>query len=91
MSLKKISVIKSDVIYMLKKYCEINEKNNCNINYIIYLPDKINDNVPLLYLHEIGERGNEIKNVEKYALPKHMNKFDIPYIVVAPQCSKNNF
>lgn len=47
--------------------------------------------MPLLYLHEIGERGNEIKNVEKYALPKYMNKFDIPYIVVAPQCSKNNF
>ena len=45
----------------------------------------------LLFLHGIGERGNKVEDVEKYALPKYMNKFEIPYIVVAPQCLDNNF
>jgi len=45
----------------------------------------------LLFLHGIGERGNKVEDVEKYALLKYMNKFEIPYIVVAPQCSDNNF
>lgn len=45
----------------------------------------------LLFLHGIGERGENATDIEKYALPKYMNKFDIPYIVVAPQCSNNNF
>lgn len=77
---------------MLKKYCKLNTKEYSNINYIVYLPEKIDENMPLLlFLHGIGERGKSIENVEKYALPKYMNKFDIPYIVVAPQCTNNNF
>ena len=77
---------------MLKKYCKLNDSNYCNINYIVYSPEKTDNNLPLLlFLHGIGERGNKVENVEKYALPKYMNKFDIPYIVVAPQCTDNNF
>lgn len=77
---------------MLKKYCKLNTKEYSNINYIVYLPEKIDENMPLLlFLHGIGERGKSIESVEKYALPKYMNKFDIPYIVVAPQCTNNNF
>ncbi len=77
---------------MLKKYCKLNTNDYCNINYIVYLPEKFNDNMPLLlFLHGIGERGENIEEVEKYALPKYMNKFDIPYVVVAPQCTSNNF
>ncbi len=75
---------------MIKKYYKHNEY--CNINYIVYLPDNPKKNMPLLlFLHGIGERGDKIEDVEKYALPKYMNKFNIPYIVVAPQCSNNNF
>ena len=77
---------------MLKKYCKLNTKEYSNINYIVYLPEKIEENMPLLlFLHGIGERGENIENIEKYVLPKYMNKFDIPYIVVAPQCANNNF
>lgn len=73
---------------MLKKYCKL--KNS--INYIVYYPEKKEINLPLLlFLHGIGERGKNVEIVEKYALPKYMNKFDIPYIVVAPQCTENNF
>ena len=77
---------------MLKKYCKLNTNDYCNINYIVYWPEKLEENMPLLlFLHGIGERGENIEAVEKYALPKYMNKFDIPYIVVAPQCTSNNF
>ena len=77
---------------MLRKYCKLNANDYCNINYIVYLPEKLDENMPLLlFLHGIGERGENIEAVEKYALPKYMNKFDIPYIVVAPQCTSNNF
>lgn len=76
----------------MKKYCKLNTHDYCNINYIVYLPEKLDENMPLLlFLHGIGERGENIEAVEKYALPKYMNKFDIPYIVVAPQCTSNNF
>ena len=71
---------------MLKKYCKL------GINYIVYFPENVRENMPLLlFLHGIGERGEKIEDIEKYALPKYMNKFDISYIVVAPQCSYNNF
>lgn len=77
---------------MLKKYFKLKDSNSCNINYIVYSPEKKDDNLPLLlFLHGIGERGNKVEDVERYALPKYMNKFEIPYIVVAPQCSDNNF
>lgn len=77
---------------MLRKYCKLNTNDYCNINYIVYWPEKLDENMPLLlFLHGIGERGENIEAVEKYALPKYMNKFDIPYIVVAPQCTSNNF
>lgn len=77
---------------MQKKYFKLNNKNFSDINYIVYCPEKKLDNLPLLlFLHGIGERGKNVSDIEKYALPKYMNKFDIPYIVVAPQCSVNNF
>ena len=63
-----------------------------DINYIVYYPKEKKDNLPLLlFLHGIGERGKNVFDIEKYALPKYMNRFDIPYIVIAPQCSDNNF
>lgn len=77
---------------MLKKYCTLNESNCSKINYIVYLPSNFKENMPLLlFLHGTGERGQNIEDVEKYALPKYMKRFDINYIVVAPQCSENNF
>lgn len=77
---------------MLKKYCKLNINNYYKMNYILYLLKEIKTDLPvLLFLHGIGERGDKVSNIEKYALPKYMNKFDIPYIVIAPQCSNNNF
>ena len=66
--------------------------NKKAFKYYIYYPSNIQKNTPVLvFLHGIGERGDNLTDIEKYALPKYMNKFDIPYIVIAPQCHKNNF
>ena len=66
--------------------------NKQSFKYYVYHPSVIKENMPVLvFLHGIGERGDNPSDIEKYALPKYMNKFDIPYIVIAPQCHKNNF
>ena len=66
--------------------------NKKTFKYYIYYPNIIKKNMPVLvFLHGIGERGNNLSDIEKYALPKYMNKLDIPYIVIAPQCHENNF
>lgn len=66
--------------------------NKKAFKYYIYYPSNTQKNMSVLvFLHGIGERGDNLTDIEKYALPKYMNKFDIPYIVIAPQCHKNNF
>lgn len=74
---------------MLKQNKEIKETS---FKYYVYYPENLKENMPvILFLHGIGERGDNLENIEKYALPKYMNKFDIPYIVIAPQYHENNF
>ena len=76
---------------MLKESKKI-RSNNSLFKYYIYYPSTVGENMPVLvYLHGIGERGNKLSDVEKYALPKYMNRFEIPYIVIAPQCHNDNF
>ena len=76
---------------MIKEKRKIRSNNNF-FKYFIYYPSTIKENMPVLvYLHGIGERGNNLEDIEKYALPKYMNRFEIPYIVIAPQCQDNNF
>ena len=76
---------------MLKESRKIKSENSL-FRYFVYYPSDVKKNMPvLLYLHGIGERENHLEDIEKYALPKYMNKFDIPYIVIAPQCHENNF
>ena len=76
---------------MLKESRKIKSNNNL-FKYYIYYPRTIKENMPVLvYLHGIGERGNKLYDIEKYALPKYMNIFEISYIVIAPQCHKDNF
>lgn len=66
--------------------------SNTELNYYVYIPNNFKKNMPvLLFLHGIGERGTNIKDIEKYALPKYLNKIEIPFIVIAPQCLNNNF
>jgi len=76
----------------MKKEKRMIPTENNDFNYFVYTPNNVIDNMPvLLFLHGIGERGDKIENIEKYAIPKYMNSIDIPFIVIAPQCHDNNF
>lgn len=73
------------------KELDINQSNT--FKYYVYTPENVTKNMPvLLFLHGIGERGNNISDIEKYALPKYLNKgMTLPFIIIAPQCLDNNF
>jgi len=69
------------------------ELNNNKMNYVLGIPNdaKENEQLPLIiYLHGAGERGNNIENVYRHAIPKHLKEGkEIDAIVLCPQCPAN--
>ena len=66
--------------------------NDKDFNYYVYSPEEYTKNLPaILFLHGVGERGDNLEDIEAYALPKYMNLIDIPFVVIAPQCFDTNF
>jgi predicted peptidase len=66
------------------------------LNYIVNLPnnydEKANELFPIiLFLHGIGERGNDLTLVKKYGIHRYIDKIDIPFVIISPQCHTNNF
>ncbi len=60
--------------------------------YLLYLPKgETKENKPLMvFLHGRGERGNDLNLVKKHGPPKILEKKDLPFIVVSPQCPKSD-
>ena len=61
------------------------------LSYKVYLPENYNDvstTFPLvLFLHGVGERGDDLELVETHGLPKVIKSGErFPFITVAPQC-----
>ena len=61
------------------------------LSYKVYLPENYNDastKFPLvLFLHGVGERGDDLDLVETHGLPKLIKNGErFPFITVAPQC-----
>ena len=65
------------------------------LNYLLYLPKEYEkqESWPLLlFLHGSGERGNDLELVKVHGPPKLIAAGkDFPFIVVSPQCSKNQW
>ena len=64
-----------------------------SLKYHIYFPDNYHDSdtkFPLvLFLHGSGERGDDLRLVEKHGIPKMINNgIKFPFITLAPQCPK---
>ena len=64
-----------------------------SLKYHIYFPNNYHDSdtkFPLvLFLHGAGERGDDLRLVEKHGIPKMINNgINFPFITVAPQCPK---
>lgn len=65
------------------------------LKYLTYLPtnfkEEFNKHWPLImFLHGVGERGDDIEIVKRNGLPKAIEEgMQIPFIIIAPQCPKN--
>jgi predicted peptidase len=68
-----------------------------HIDYLLFLPSKYykeeTEKWPLiLFLHGIGERGNDIELVKKNGIPKLVEEDkDFPFIVVSPLCPADHY
>jgi predicted peptidase len=66
-------------------------------NYLLHIPEQYltsqKDWPLILFLHGAGERGNDIKKVEKHGPPKLIakGKKEFPFIVVSPQCPEETW
>lgn len=72
----------------------IHEKTKClNQKFQLYTPkgNSAKKKSPLIvFLHGMGERGDNIQNIKKYGPPKFAEKQkDFQFMVVSPQCSKD--
>lgn len=81
---------------MIELSKNMNINNITRVNYIINLPRdydyESSRKYPLiLFLHGIGERGNDINLVKKYGIHRYLNNIEIPFIVLSPQCHQDNF
>lgn len=84
----------------LKVKCQYNEFSQevikkVSLKYLLYLPKEYqrkNIKWPMiLFLHGIGERGDDLEIVKKQGLPKVVEELDdFPFILVAPQCPLNS-
>jgi predicted peptidase len=84
------------VFILIEQTGTFNVKKVNTLNYIVNLPNNyeeiINELFPvILFLHGIGERGNDISNVKKYGIHRYIDVIDIPFVIVSPQCHCNNF
>ena len=66
-----------------------------NLNYLVYLPNKIEDTekLPLiLFLHGLDQRGEDLELLKIRVLPQLLEKTnDFPFMVVSPQCPNHSY
>jgi len=71
----------------------INELKNNKMNYILCYPNEIKkDKLPLIvYLHGAGERGTNIENLYRHAIPLLVKEgLEINAYILCPQCPANS-
>lgn len=69
---------------------EITVTKEVELAYLLSLPTDYNDNEKefplLLFLHGMGERGNDLELVKRHCPLKLAEKQSFPFILLAPQC-----
>lgn len=63
------------------------------MNYLLYLPPEYRETEKkwplMLFLHGMGERGDDLEKVKKHGPPKLIKQGkDFPFIVLSPQCPR---
>ncbi len=66
------------------------------LKYLLYLPNGYDTEVQkswpvLFFLHGAGERGDSLDQVKMHGPPKIVEKKDLPFLVVSPQCPANQW
>ncbi|MFQ5821888.1 MAG: prolyl oligopeptidase family serine peptidase [Candidatus Heimdallarchaeota archaeon] len=68
-----------------------------HLGYLLFLPQCYGTNPDekwplILYLHGIGERGNDLELVKKHGIPKIVERQpDFQFVTVSPQCPAETF
>jgi predicted peptidase len=71
-------------------------RKNVSLNYLLYLPKGYHDTSDttwplILFLHGMGERGEDLELVKKHGIPKVIEeKDDFPFVVISPQCPQHS-
>lgn len=71
---------------------DILDKNNISLNYLFYLPEDYKNDIEkkwpvILFLHGMGERGDDLELVKIHGIPKIVSSNNnFPFIAVSPQC-----
>ncbi|MBI5014348.1 MAG: prolyl oligopeptidase family serine peptidase [Deltaproteobacteria bacterium] len=64
-------------------------------SYLLYVPEECGGEGSwplLLFLHGVGERGNELEKVAVHGVPKQIEEgVALPFVVVSPQCPAGRF
>ena len=67
------------------------------LDYLLYLPPNYGEDTAkrwplILFLHGVGERGDDPQQVKLYGLPRLLESgVDLPFIVVSPQCPADSY
>ncbi|MCW3987384.1 MAG: prolyl oligopeptidase family serine peptidase [Candidatus Bathyarchaeota archaeon] len=64
-------------------------EKNVSLKYLLYLPPKyeMKSTWPLvLFLHGMGQRGNDLDLIKKHGIPKIVEEQAYPFVAVSPQC-----
>jgi predicted peptidase len=79
----------------VKQTLEAKVADDLRPDYWLYLPERYGESKDqrwplLLFLHGSGERGDDIELVKKHGPPKLADKQAFPFVIVSPQCAKEN-
>lgn len=75
-----------------EKAKQIEVRDSQGFSFLLFMPanesQKINEKYPLIiFLHGIGERGNDLQLLKREGLPKILDgDTSFPFIVISPQC-----
>jgi predicted peptidase len=66
-------------------------KTDGSLPYLLYMPEETSHEAEprplLLFLHGMGERGNDLGSFKKEGLPRFIEEgLSFPFVVLAPQC-----
>jgi predicted peptidase len=78
-----------------EKSCDMDRNIRVKLKYLLYLPkdyDAQASSPLLVFLHGVGERGDNLEALKVYGPPKLIESGqDLPFIVVSPLCPKDKW